>query len=191
MSQNNNLEKHFTASALIIDNGKVLLLHHKKLGVWLYPGGHIEKNETPDQTVAREVKEETGLDIEIIGEKDDNLADADTDVSVLFNPYVVLCELVGNHYHNDIVYLKHIITETNIALKTISELLLMKTELTTEDIEKSLLDLAKDLGSFKKYIEKEYEDVIGKFVSMPIIFLKNSDSSGFLENDRPRVGAII
>ena len=64
--------------------------------------------------------------------------------------------------HNDIVYLKHIITETNIALKTISELLLMKTELTTEDIEKSLLDLAKDLGSFKKYIEKEYEVVNGK-----------------------------
>ena len=105
MSQNNGLEKHFTASALIIDNGKVLLLHHKKLGVWLYPGGHIEKNETPDQTVIREVKEETGLDVEIIGEKDNNLADIDTDVSVLFNPYVILCELVGSHYHNDIVYL--------------------------------------------------------------------------------------
>ena len=34
--------------------------------------------------------------------------------------------------HNDIVYLKHIITETNIALKTISELLLMKTPLTLD-----------------------------------------------------------
>jgi 8-oxo-dGTP pyrophosphatase MutT (NUDIX family) len=99
------LEKHFTASALIIDNGRVLLLHHKKLGVWLYPGGHVEKNETPDQTVIREVKEETGLDIEIIGEKDNNLADIDTDISVLHSPYVILCELVGNHYHNDIIYL--------------------------------------------------------------------------------------
>ena len=99
------LEKHFTASALIIDNGKVLLLHHKKLGVWLYPGGHIEKNETPDQAVIREVKEETGLDVEIMGEKDDNLADIDAGVSVLHNPYVILCELIGNHYHNDIVYL--------------------------------------------------------------------------------------
>lgn len=105
MSQNNELEKHFTASALIIDNGKVLLLHHKKLGVWLYPGGHIEKNETPEQAVRREVEEETGLNIEIIGEKDSNLADIDVDVSILYNPYVILCELVGNHYHNDIVYL--------------------------------------------------------------------------------------
>lgn len=99
------LEKHFTASALIVDNGKVLLVHHKKLGVWLGPGGHVEKNETPEQTVIREVKEETGLDVDVIGDKDNNLSDADTDVSSLHSPYVILCELIGDHYHNDIVYL--------------------------------------------------------------------------------------
>lgn len=109
MAQNNELEKHFTASALIIDNNKVLLLYHKKLGVWLYPGGHVEKNETPDQTLIREVKEETGLDVEIIGEKDERLSDAEADVSALYNPYVILCELVGNHYHNDIIYLCRIL----------------------------------------------------------------------------------
>lgn len=98
-------EKHFTASALIINDGKVLLLHHKKLGVWLYPGGHVEKNETPEQAVTREVKEETGLDIEIMGEKDNKLSDINADVSVLHNPYVILCEWVGDHYHIDIVYL--------------------------------------------------------------------------------------
>ena len=94
MSQNNDLEKHFTASALIIDNGKVLLLHHKKLGVWFYPGGHVEKNETPEQTVIREVKEETGLDVEINSERDDNLADINTDVSALYKPNVILCEIM-------------------------------------------------------------------------------------------------
>ncbi len=102
---NKQPKKHFTASALIIKNNKVLLVHHKKLGVWLYPGGHVEDTETPDEALVREVKEETGLDIEIIGEKDENLADQDNDVSVLYNPYVVLCERVGNHYHNDMVYL--------------------------------------------------------------------------------------
>lgn len=112
---NNNLEKHFTASALIVKNNKVLLIHHKKLGVWLYPGGHIEKNETPDQTLLREIKEETGLDVEIVGEKDKNLACSENDVTVIHNPHTILCELVGDHYHNDIIYLCKIVSDdTNI-----------------------------------------------------------------------------
>lgn len=110
----NNFKKHFTASAIIIDNGKVLLVNHKKLGVWIYPGGHIEENETPDQTVMREVKEETGLDVEIIGKKDKSLSDYNVDVSALYIPYAILCELIGgNHYHNDMVYLCKIINEDN------------------------------------------------------------------------------
>ena len=87
-------------------------MSHKKFGVWLYPGGHVKKNETPDQAVVREVKEETGLDVEIMGEKDDDLADEK--VSVLHNPYVILCELVGDHCHNDIVYLCKISGDNNV-----------------------------------------------------------------------------
>ncbi len=37
--------------------------------MWLQIGGHIELNEDPDEALLREVKEECGLDIEIIGEK--------------------------------------------------------------------------------------------------------------------------
>jgi 8-oxo-dGTP pyrophosphatase MutT (NUDIX family) len=61
-------------------------------------GGHVEDNETPDETIVREVMEETGLSVEIISEKDENLANIKEDVSVLNNPYVVLCELVVDHY---------------------------------------------------------------------------------------------
>lgn len=46
--------------------GKVFLAHHKKFDKWTPPGGHIEENETPDQALVREWKEELGLDIEII-----------------------------------------------------------------------------------------------------------------------------
>jgi len=103
-----NLEKHFTASALILnDENKVLLLFHKKLNVWLYPGGHIENNETPDMAVKREVLEETGLEVEIIENIDNSLTDKEADVTALYNPYVVLCEYINGklpHYHIDLIY---------------------------------------------------------------------------------------
>ena len=51
----------FTASAFIVHEGKVLLLHHKKLKTWLQPGGHVELNEDPEMALWREIKEETGL----------------------------------------------------------------------------------------------------------------------------------
>ena len=105
----NEIEKHFTASALIINkDGKILLLNHRKLNVWLYPGGHVEWNETPDETVVREVKEETGLNVRIIGDKDNILSDIKADVSVLHHPYFILSEKInGNneHYHIDLIYL--------------------------------------------------------------------------------------
>lgn len=51
----------FTVSAFIVHDGKVLLLHHKKLNTWLQPGGHIELDEDPEQALFREIEEETGL----------------------------------------------------------------------------------------------------------------------------------
>jgi len=62
-------EKHFTSSVWILTKNnpkKMLLLHHKKLGKWLQPGGHIEQHENPIETAIREVKEETGIDISFL-----------------------------------------------------------------------------------------------------------------------------
>ncbi len=57
--------KYFAAGYLIKDN-KVLLVHHKKFDKWTPPGGHIEEDETPDQALIREWKEELNLDISIL-----------------------------------------------------------------------------------------------------------------------------
>ncbi len=40
--------------------GKWIFVRHHNRVTWEMPGGHIEKNETPDEAAARELKEETG-----------------------------------------------------------------------------------------------------------------------------------
>lgn len=60
----NNFEAHITASAWITSREKTqaLLLHHKKLDIWIQPGGHIEASDlTLEGACLRELKEETGL----------------------------------------------------------------------------------------------------------------------------------
>lgn len=57
----------FTVDIFIVYNNKVLLRKHDKYGKWLVPGGHIDLDEDPNQAAIREVKEETGLDVTLLG----------------------------------------------------------------------------------------------------------------------------
>jgi len=52
---------HVTASAIVRGPRGTVLHRHKRLGVWLQVGGHVDPGETPEQAVLREVAEETGL----------------------------------------------------------------------------------------------------------------------------------
>ena len=55
---------HFTASAFVVDpaSKSLLLILHKKLGLWLQPGGHIDPDDQHAVAAARrEVQEETGV----------------------------------------------------------------------------------------------------------------------------------
>ena len=53
--------------ALIIQKGKILLEKRKNApgkGKWSIPGGLVELGESPELAVIREVKEETGIEVE-------------------------------------------------------------------------------------------------------------------------------
>jgi 8-oxo-dGTP pyrophosphatase MutT (NUDIX family)/N-acetylglutamate synthase-like GNAT family acetyltransferase len=55
---------HVTASAIVVGDRGVVLHKHKRLGLWLQPGGHIDPGETPWEAARREAVEETGLPVE-------------------------------------------------------------------------------------------------------------------------------
>ena len=54
---------HVTGSAIVLDAGgaRTLLHRHKRLGLWLQPGGHVDPGEDPAQAALREAREETGV----------------------------------------------------------------------------------------------------------------------------------
>ena len=54
---------HFTGSAWVVsaDGERALLLHHRKLGIWVQPGGHADGDGDLAAVALREAQEETGL----------------------------------------------------------------------------------------------------------------------------------
>ncbi len=60
--------RHFVATVFVVHDGATALHEHEKLGMWLPPGGHIDRDELPHEAALRELEEETGLDVELISE---------------------------------------------------------------------------------------------------------------------------
>lgn len=101
------MDKHFTVSIFIVHKNKVLLHLHKKAGLMLPLGGHIEKNEHPEETCIREAREESGLQIKLYSqdhEKLKEMCDKEGE-KLLVNPvYTMVGEIAPGHHHIDFVY---------------------------------------------------------------------------------------
>ena len=54
---------HVTGSAIVVGARGTVLHLHKRIGVWMQPGGHLEPGEAPWEAALRETQEETGLPV--------------------------------------------------------------------------------------------------------------------------------
>lgn len=63
-----SLAGHLTAAAAVVDprRGRLLLVHHKKLGRWLQPGGHADGEADLLAVALRETREETGVEAQAL-----------------------------------------------------------------------------------------------------------------------------
>lgn len=67
------MEKRVSSRAIIIDNGLLLTMFRRKIKngkakeYYVIPGGGLEGNETLEENVIRELKEEFSVDIEVLG----------------------------------------------------------------------------------------------------------------------------
>lgn len=96
--------RDFTVAVLIVATGRVVLLWHEKLARWLPPGGHIEPDELPDEAALREVEEETGLRVRLLGERGLPITDPSLPRQLVRPQGIQLEDIRPGHQHIDLVY---------------------------------------------------------------------------------------
>ncbi len=92
----------YTVCVYIVYANKVLFIKHKSLGIWLQVGGHIELNEVPEEAAVREAKEESGLDVELIGERP--TGEHGSGQYLIAPAYLDIHHISATHQHIGMVY---------------------------------------------------------------------------------------
>jgi len=106
---------HITASAWVLsyDQSRCVLIHHRKLGRWLQPGGHADGDSDVVAVALREVQEETGL----LVESHDNHQPLDIDVHRIPARVGPTGKIIEDaHDHHDIRFLFQAVADQQLTL---------------------------------------------------------------------------
>lgn len=109
---NGKVTRDFTVAVFVVADGRVLLHMHRKLGKWLPPGGHIERDELPDHAAVREVEEESGLSVDLVGPRGIPTDYQEQPVQLVVPAGIQLETITQDHEHIDLVYFARLQGET-------------------------------------------------------------------------------
>ena len=94
----------FTVDVFVVYKDKVLIRKHDKYDKWLAVGGHIELDEDPNQAAIREVKEEAGLDVILVGEKPVFKSENNSYKELISPRYMNVHDINPAHKHISLIY---------------------------------------------------------------------------------------
>ncbi|MFA7248540.1 MAG: NUDIX domain-containing protein [Dehalococcoidia bacterium] len=112
-----SMPRHFTVTGFVSVGGRTALHWHPRLDRWLPPGGHVEPDEDPVEAVLREVREETGLDVEVIAEMPfayDFPPQLPAPAAIAVYDIPRDGSLAGPHQHIDLIYFTRPLTPTPV-----------------------------------------------------------------------------
>jgi 8-oxo-dGTP pyrophosphatase MutT (NUDIX family) len=88
----------------IVNNGAVLLRLHEKYNFWIAPGGHVDPGEDINQAALREVWEEVGLKVELVGPSTWNKQDFDINKDLVPPIFVNRHSVNEHHDHSSFIF---------------------------------------------------------------------------------------
>ena len=95
-------------AAVIGRNGALLACrrppHKRHGGLWEFPGGKVDRNESDESALRRELAEELGVEVESVGEPDFSIADPASPFLIVFVPTTITGEPTC-HEHTALAWL--------------------------------------------------------------------------------------
>lgn len=116
-----DVTRDFTVAVFVVHDQHVLLHPHPKIGIWLPPGGHIDAPELPDEAAVREVMEEAGIEVTLIGERGVGLDSPHLPLQLVRPEGIQLEDISPNHQHIDLIYFARVADQTQIGLPDVLE----------------------------------------------------------------------
>ncbi len=92
------------AEVFVVHEQAVLLRLHEKYSIWTGPGGHIDPGEDANEAALREVWEEAGLRVELIGREGWEKSDTDTNIDLVPPVFLNRHKINEHHDHSTFIF---------------------------------------------------------------------------------------